>query len=113
MRWSSAFAPSFHELYCSPQHKDFAGALVLQLHSKAAYIALSCTLSKTQMVFDNFLSEFKEIVALAKILLARSEANDAYTFDFGCIAQLYVVGIRCRDRAVRREAISLLLSKPW
>ena len=112
-RWSIAFSPLLRQARLQPASKDFAGATVLRLRFVAAYIALSCGLSNTQTSFDSHINGYLEIITLAKILLAHPVTNTAFTFDLGFIAQLFVVGIKCRDSSIRRGAISLLLSKPW
>jgi hypothetical protein len=108
-RWWSAFKPLYETRH---QRSCFIGLLVLRLRYLSAGYMLACFLSDNQTIYDNYIEEFRETVFLARTVLAHESSNTAFNFDLSFVAQLYIVGARCRDRLIRRNAIELLLSKP-
>ena len=64
--------------------------------------------------WDSLLPEFEEIVTLCERFYPQVSARggSTYKFDIGLIVPLAVVAVRCRDIALKRRAIDLLLSKP-
>lgn len=109
--WSSAFS-TLYDARFQASARSYLAITILRLRYISSYTELLCW-GKDQSVYDNHLEIYKEIVEHAKTLLVRGYATCVFGLDVGFIPDLYVVAIRCRDRAVRREAINLLLSKSW
>lgn len=71
-----------------------------------------------QMLWDAYLPVYKNIIALAEKVAALNEKssgadkNRYFTLDFGMISPLYNVARLCRDPVLRRNAISLLRTRP-
>lgn len=111
--WERAFAPLFKQLLgCS--HQQAHGATVLIMHAKMTSILLSGAFFKSEMDYDTLTPTFQSIVALATSIWSSHTISVSigvsFNFDLGILPPLFLVGTRCRDRVVRREAISLLLS---
>jgi hypothetical protein len=89
-------------------------AETLHLYSKMVHIELATALSFSQAVFDDFTSEFGDIVALSQTLLETNHIHQGatmyFSFDLGIVLPLWVVGIKCRVKAIRRRVLSLLCS---
>ena len=66
------------------------------------------------MLFDEYTNLFAEIVTKAEQILTSSEDpsnTSRFTLDMGTILPLTVTALKCRDRRIRRQAITLLWSK--
>jgi hypothetical protein len=88
------------------------------VHNLNNSTSLAGTLGKDQTRFDRFLPEYKDLVSKSRVLLnalfdTKAPYNTTFLFDFQCIMPLYIVGRKCRDPVVRREAIALLLCQSW
>ena len=111
VKFSRALQPLIDSLRpLPPTNPLLHGALVIRVWFLVANILLNCALTPLQTAFDAFQQDMAEIVTISKLLIQR---KDIFTFDVGFILQLWVVGLRCRDRTIRGEAINLLLSRPW
>lgn len=129
-RWRSAFDPLMSRLLKFGREKEYLSGLCLEyvtlifsmlkryntnrypsVHNLNNSTSLAGTLGKDQMRFDRFLPQYKAIVSKCRILLAdlKSSFSSSFLFDVQCIMPLYIVGRKCRDPVVRREAIALLL----
>lgn len=66
--------------------------------------------SPTEMVYDEYLDDFRYIVSEFDDLVENSQIESSPIFenDLGLIPLLYLVASRCRDPWLRREAIGLL-----
>lgn len=110
LQWRSAFEP----LMARPNMSESSSSTLLRLHSKTSYMCLLTFSTADPMMHDNFTHEMWDIVHLAKELTRTSSPsqNSKFTLHFGAIVPLYFVSINCRDSAVRKVVIELLLSKP-
>jgi hypothetical protein len=65
------------------------------------------------MLYDDYTPLFAEIIAKSDQLLADDDPNatSRFTLDMGTILPLAITAVRCRDRRIRRQAITLLWSK--
>lgn len=115
-RWALAFDPLFRSALNNTNYQSSHRAMLFKLHSLTMTIRLAGNLSHTELVYDHYFTEFSEIVRLSKILLEGTENNTplvggAFSFDMGVILPLSTPAMRCRDRKLRREAISLLAER--
>jgi hypothetical protein len=94
---------------------DSAATLTLQLYYKTWHILLQA-IDTDEMVFDQFTQEFQEILNISKAILEMTEnpSNNIppFTLSLGVLRPLFLVGIKCRDLYIRREAIEILAAKP-
>ncbi|KAG0647247.1 Aspercryptin biosynthesis cluster-specific transcription regulator atnN [Hyphodiscus hymeniophilus] len=115
-RWTLAFQSLFES--GTPEQNDFLSTQLLKIRSRVLGILLAGELSTSEMIYDNHLSEFEEILRLAKIFFAHPCADKvipegSYSSNAGLIFPLRLVADRSRSRSMRREAIGLLRSKTW
>ncbi|KAK0130295.1 hypothetical protein ONS96_000816 [Cadophora gregata f. sp. sojae] len=121
-RWSA----SFHKLLAngksaSPGLREVANIALLRMTSLSIKVAVAGTTFTNETSYDEFLPQFTEIVSLARQvtdnLLVISNNKPAYHFHTSVVPPLFIVLLRCRDRAVRREAIEILRMQqhdgPW
>ncbi|PQE08263.1 NFX1-type zinc finger-containing 1 protein [Rutstroemia sp. NJR-2017a BVV2] len=111
--WWTAFSPVLEKSRRDPESKDFAGATILHLRWIICHIALLSVMTPVQTALDAKVPEFRKVVELAKGLLSHPAWTGKFTFESGIIPQIYVVATKCRDYAVRSEAVALLLSRTW
>ncbi|QKX64115.1 uncharacterized protein TRUGW13939_11288 [Talaromyces rugulosus] len=77
------------------------------------YVSLPLTMFP-EHVWDQYMADFGSIVSLAENYINRSRSpgrssrRQTFSFSLGIIPPLYVVASRCRDRDIRRRAITLL-----
>jgi hypothetical protein len=115
-RWSAAFKPLL--LSIPSTNDNFLNARILNIRSHAIAINLAGSLSPSELVYDSFFREFKEIVTLAKAFLSHPRSSKiltegSFSLTSRLIHPLQLVADKCRDRQLRREAIGMLKSKPW
>ncbi|KFY74019.1 hypothetical protein V499_05915 [Pseudogymnoascus sp. VKM F-103] len=114
-QWSKCFQ-AFSKGIFEQGRRELSAADTLYLHSKMVHIELVTALSFSQAVFDDFTSEFEDIVTLSQMLLKTNwihqSATICFTFDLGIILPLWLVGIKCRVKSIRRQVISLLRLHP-
>jgi len=95
--------------------KDEWLARVLMVQKATNLITLASTLSPPETAYDDFMSEFRTIVTLASCLPQFSPSADrgpVFQFPIAVVPGLYNVGLRCRDKVVRGQAIDMLLKRP-
>jgi hypothetical protein len=113
-QWFGAFEPLSQALR-PDKVKDFIGGIMLQVQATMSSVTLASAFFNSETGYDVFLPEFRDIVALAastEPLSNYPRKRLSYHFDGGFIPPLFLVATKCRDRVLRREAISLLLSAP-
>jgi hypothetical protein len=115
-RWDKAFQPLLtHARSRSTRQETFLHASTLRLHWLSGYLSIASNNSRHSLVNGGrFTMELEELVDIARILL--SEANrgldGGFVFDMQIIVPLMTVGWVYRHRALRREAVELLLRSP-
>lgn len=117
-RWDDAFRPLLnHSRSRNAPHEEFLLASTLRLHWLAGYMSIASNCSHSSLVNDGrFTTELEELVDIARILLdqpVKAEGGGmGFVFDMQIIVPLMTVGWIYRHRALRREAIQLLLRSP-
>lgn len=115
-QWLKAFVPIFEAFKsgfstCESRLVRTAKTLVMIGHLTV------CTFFSDQIVYDSYNNTFAEIISLLTESLAlqprvgRSRPTN-YSLGGRTISTLWVVGIRCRDEAIRRKTIELLVKYP-
>lgn len=115
-RWAQAYEPIYRPTLLD--RVESFRAMLLKLQSIAMDIRMAGHLSKTELVYDKYISEFREIVNLSRIVLTHPQsdsffAGGRFCFDMGLIYPLMTPAMSCRDRKLRRQAISLMGVRSW
>lgn len=118
--WSNAFE-SFIARNASTADTRFShGCNLLRIFYITGQMWLASCLSLDETLFDDMMDKFRAVIALASSVIHESDSSTSipprsstkgpapFTFEMGVIAPLYFTAIKCRDRKLRREAISLL-----
>ena len=116
-KWNNAYASIFQELCRNIASPEYLGALQLRICVWKCEIMISTSMSNTEAVFDGFTSQFQKIVQFARHLLQtdqeiRKSDGPRVQYGMGLIMALFYTATRCRDIAVRREAIAILREWP-
>jgi hypothetical protein len=114
-QWLKAFQPLFEAF--KSRFSTSEGTLVLTTKTQIMIAHLSvCTLFSDQMVYDSYNDTFSEIVSLLTEVLVQPVVGrlrpTSYTLASRAVSTLWVVGVRCRDKAIRRKTIELLVKYP-
>ncbi|KFY69138.1 hypothetical protein V496_00517 [Pseudogymnoascus sp. VKM F-4515 (FW-2607)] len=106
--------------------KDRRGAMMLRAHMIASAIHLAaCLAPNSDVLFDQHLAGFKDVVALAESLIfdfssptsspdsigckiISKERMPTFLTDWGVVLPLYFVAIKCRDSPTRHAALNAL-----
>ncbi|KAJ5601063.1 hypothetical protein N7510_010597 [Penicillium lagena] len=115
-RWSSAFkALSIHPLYSYARP-----TLLLEIQHFYLHFLISTIRDTYEQSCDRFADTFKRIVRLSEkfndgvapstYMQSPSLPGLTFTLESGIIPALYITSVKCRDRDIRRAAISLLQS---
>lgn len=113
-RFNKAFEPVLQTVKDGPQ-KHYA--LFIQLSMAVGYIGLSTHLATDESIHDEYNPVYKRVVYLAKAVMKELPATNKtrpsnFCFDTRVIVPLWVVGLKCREPSIRREAINFLLANP-
>jgi hypothetical protein len=113
-RFNKALGPVLQKIGDGPQ-KHYA--LFIQLSMAIGYIGLSTHLSADESIHDEYNPVYKRVVYLAKAVMkemptANKTRTSNFCFDTRVIVPLWVVGLKCREPSIRREAINFLLANP-
>ncbi|CAL3973218.1 unnamed protein product [Diplocarpon coronariae] len=110
-RFNKAFEPVLRRVADGPQ-KHYA--LFIQLSMAIGYIGLSTHLAD-ETIHDQYNPVYTRVVLLAKAVMTampNQERPSNFCFDTRVIVPLWVVGLKCREPVIRREAIDFLLANP-
>jgi hypothetical protein len=118
-RWSDAFEPLFRMSRATNDRKLWMAATLLRIHSLAARVIIEGVLFTDQMSYDEYLPVFAEILDTIKSATfdpctkQRCTVWDGrFLLDLGLTSPLCLIVMRCRDRKLRRHAITMLRSLP-
>jgi hypothetical protein len=110
LQWESAFAPVLKHSRSPEGEKDFVGATLLRIHALTLELCIRATRLENSgpQSYDVFLPEYCEIVGLCQTVTIHPRFVRSYVFDVGIVPILFLVVVKCRDKMVRREAITVL-----
>ncbi|CAM6130045.1 unnamed protein product [Calypogeia fissa] len=116
-RWATAFQPIMDRSRTPVGQIEMLLVLFLRLHQKSLVIMLGGLKCHEECLYDQYLPEHIEIVALSDTLLrhpslAQSAGKAVFVFDPNIILPLLIVAIKCRNWVIRRRAIKLLQANP-
>lgn len=111
-RWKRASATVFDQALKSGTQEEKTVVCLLQIHELMAYIMLKGCFFTTQTEYDVFFPEYRSIMDLVEYVyphLATAEDGEPlYRFDLGIIIAMFLVSVRCRDKATRDRAVRML-----
>jgi hypothetical protein len=113
--WQRAFYPLWIMLPRTTRNKELLIAIMLRINSIALEIMVAAVAFPDQMSYDRFLPSFKEVVDLVEthvmtIFGETPPVGGGFLLNLGISCPLGLVAMRCRDRAIRRKAITILES---
>jgi hypothetical protein len=106
-RWYAAFIPVLERSISAKDKRDRYSAICLQSHYLCTRVAMNSIFRKDEMWFDTATPMLAEILSLTKLLLDHPD-DSFFVFDSQVILPLEIVGRKCRDSAIRHEAIRLM-----
>jgi len=119
--WLTAFEPILHRIRRVGRNtlREHVAATMLQIQALTAKVNLAGVIITQEILWDQFLPEFKDIVRFAEDIVAVRLSNSAFdhywagsfNLDLGLVVPLFLVLLRCRDPVLRRRAIGIL--KSW
>lgn len=119
LEWYSAFMPLFTTSRRSPGTNEFLAASVLKVQYLGSCITTELVRYQRESACDRYRSDFLAIVDLSRDVLqclyktAPARLPKAmFVFDSSLVVGLFLTATKCRERAIRRRAIGLLLAYP-
>jgi len=112
LQWRSSFQVIFGEEVRNGVIRTDKSTM-LSIYYNLATILLASSIRHTEMLYDEYTHLFAEIVSKANHLLTNTDDlsnTSRFTLDVGTILPLFITATKCRDRRIRRQAISLLWS---
>lgn len=117
-RWESAFDSVYTKVCSSTNQKDLIAAIDIKMRFICTYNAFSGAF-QPETEYDALLPSYREAIVLVKKLISlitakgtNPKAAASFIFYGPIIGSLYCIVLKCRDPAVRREAIALLKAQP-
>ena len=110
-RWRSAFSSLHKKIQVTNNKREQSAAHSLLAYSRALDIGLLVSLDTDNCSCDNFTNVFQELNYHARkaIQFRKSHSLDSrFAFDSAINPPLFICARFCRDRVIRREAISLM-----
>ncbi|OTB07879.1 hypothetical protein M426DRAFT_317778 [Hypoxylon sp. CI-4A] len=102
-------------LFSPVSMRESQGLELLRLHHTIAVISVSCCLDASEMLYDEFLPQFEDVIQrcrlFAKFASADTPANKVrvgFTNEAGTLPLLAFVGAKCRTARVRASAVELM-----
>ncbi|KAL0936371.1 uncharacterized protein CTRU02_208586 [Colletotrichum truncatum] len=88
---------------------------MIQIHRVILYILISCSLDQTDMAFDQFTDDFRELLGMVMRFMRDPEplSRIAFTFAEGLTTPLTTIIAKCRDHDLRIKAARLMNSLSW
>ena len=115
-QWLKAFEPLYQAFKSGYSMCEGRLVRTAKAHILCAHLVV-CTVFSNQMVYDTYNHIFAEVVSLLEESLAMQPAYGRsrptnYSLAGRAVAVLWITGVRCRDKAIRRKVIELLIKYP-
>ncbi len=111
-RWSRAAAPVFRNISATGTQEEKILCALLQMNQLMNEIMLQSIFFTNETRYDVFLPEWKRMLFLSQYLhpymTGVAAIDTPYHFDLGIIPPLFLLGMRCRDKAIRDDVIEIL-----
>ncbi|RDW68588.1 hypothetical protein BP5796_09245 [Coleophoma crateriformis] len=109
-RWQVAAEPVIAQARRIKDSDQFTSATVALIRCTMTILTLAGTLID-EGEYDKYIVEFREITSLVtSVWAAVTRTRNPFTFQTGMLPALLLVGMHCRDREIRDQAISLMSS---
>ncbi|KAK5441483.1 hypothetical protein LTS15_011250 [Exophiala xenobiotica] len=113
-RWSAVMELWLFENRASSNEQQARRSAWLRIVWTTGYIMLSVPVAAEEIMYDEHIDRFRDIVNLASSLgPSRDVGHGLQTLishEVGLLPALYLTGTKCRDPLIRRQALSLLTS---
>lgn len=126
-KWDNAFKSFLSTEPFKQPSDDWRASVILRIQSLIAQMWLGARLETDEMIYDRMTESFASVVSLADSLndvgtnqrksqpvqrgsehILVSGRLSSFAFEMGVIPCLYFVATKCRDKIIRRAAVSLL-----
>ena len=111
-RWNRATSSLFSGILKTGTQEEKTAVHLLQISESLAHVMLGGAFCATQSAYDQFLPEYQKIIDSVELvyphLVEAYNGEPLYRFDLGIIIALFLVGGRCRERAIRERAARML-----
>lgn len=117
-RWRHAFRPVFDSSILSADPENAGAAALFRIRALDAEIVLAGAFFTDECSFDRYPPEFREIIALSRIFIQKRKQTTPrfepiFNLENGIENGLQSVGMYCRDKNLRHEALYLLRSQAY
>ncbi|KAI9734079.1 MAG: hypothetical protein M1818_007017 [Claussenomyces sp. TS43310] len=105
--------------HSSPEviRNEMAAINTLKVQMMGVSVLIQAHNQPDQTLWDRLTPQFQEIVSLASTVISASapalpgrRPTPTFSFDTGIVAPLFLVGFKCYNRRIRRQAIALLFA---
>jgi len=110
--WSNAFRPLFLKARRSTNPDEFKRAIVLKITYLYTYLTMMVPMLSLQESYYGQTARLTELMTLCKTLLLDCDYDGGFSMEANLLIPLGVLTYRFRHRALRREAIDLLIRYP-
>ncbi|KAI1102520.1 hypothetical protein F4804DRAFT_262656 [Jackrogersella minutella] len=96
--------------------RESKGLELLRLHHKVTVISITCCLDPSEMMYDEFLPDFEDVVRRCRLFMefpTDVPAKVGFTNDAGGLPLLAHIGAKCRNARVRAEVVELMRASRW
>ncbi|KAI1768007.1 hypothetical protein GGR53DRAFT_518057 [Hypoxylon sp. FL1150] len=114
-------------LFTAIDSRESLSLELLRLHHTVAIIATSCCLDPTEMLYDDYLLQFEDVVQRCRLFgdclfpsllpemssLSSTPQKVGFTNEAGRLPLLAFVGAKCRCPRVRADVVDLMRSSDW
>ncbi|QSZ35276.1 hypothetical protein DSL72_008145 [Monilinia vaccinii-corymbosi] len=107
IRWEEASKDIFQQCMSSPPHSDaFRTAALLKAHAAASAIKLHGSFYTNDIGYDQLQPYFRTIITNCA-LVHPYYSSSSYHTNLGILMPLFEVGLHCRDKILRDQAIAM------
>lgn len=110
--WSNAFQPLLLEARTSGKPDELRRAEVLRMNFLYSYLSFMSRMLSPQESYYGQTARLTELLALLKSLLESASGDNGFSMECNFLLPLSLVSYQFRHRALRQEAIRLLLAYP-
>lgn len=103
-------------LFSTIDIRESKGLELLRLHHKVAVVSITCCLDPTEMMYDEFLAEFEDVVQRCRLFMefpTDVPVKVGFTNEAGRLPLLAHIGAKCRNARLRSEVVELLRTSDW
>lgn len=110
--WSNAFQPLFDKAKSSNDPDELRRAIVLKVTYLYTYLTMMTPMLTPQESYYGQTAKLTELMNLLRTLIPSFDTDSGFSIEANFLVPLSVITYRYRHRALRQEAIKLLLKYP-